>query len=854
MVLVVAFTVAYALALSLAPAIRLHSEVIRIKADYFLPLAGWLVGVLIMKRAISRKLPNRDLWILPIVSILSGLGLLTIWRLSPSLGLKQTLWFMVGSLIFILAAGTRDLILTLKRYKYVWLLLGLLLIGLTFIVGVNPGDSGPKLWLNVFGLYLQPSEPLKLLMIIYLAAFFSDQIRPNVPLFDSILPTIIITGLAGLLLVGQRDIGTASLFIVIYVLMLTVTTRRRRFLWIFPLVVILAGLIGYFTLPIVRTRLDIWLHPWLDASNASYQLVQAQIAVAVGGLFGTGPGLGSPQVVPVAVSDFIFTAIAEELGLFGTVAVMLLLLLLTMRGILIAQSTKTSFGRYLAFGISAYFATQSFIIIGGNLGLVPLTGITLPFLSYGGSSLVTNLVCVLILLKISTEQSPKIPPDSVRRPYQWMAAAFMVLFFGLVIVNSVYAFLNQQQLVERPENPRWAVHDRFSPRGNILSQKGTELALTTSEMGSFQREVRYPALSNTLGYANPLYGQTGLESSLYPYLRGIYSKSFQTVFWNQLLYNQPPVGSDIRLNINIPMQTRADALLEGQKGAIVLLNAKTGEIYTIATHPYFDANTLNEDWQSLMADKDAPLLNRATQASYPIGTLANTLYLSAYWNNPATETETAPSAKPLDPACLKAMQALKGDLDTLQYGCEATATQLAGQISVDLLHSTLAAYGLFDPPEVALEVAEAMSEETTKTAILQTSSDITTLRASPLQMVMVAATITAEGSKPSPRLVNSYQNEAGDWVAYKPDILPVQVLTRVAAQHIQQQFEDASPSIWYQLGHAQSQDGQPITWYLGGTTLNWHGSPLAIAVVLESDNPGLAAMIGSRLLSQSSQN
>lgn len=853
MVLVVASVVIYTLALSLAPAIQLHSEIVRIKADYFLPLAGWLIGVFMMRRTVHQRLPNRDLWILPITAMLTGLGLLTIWRLSPDLGLKQTLWFLVGSIIFVVAARARDLVLTLKRYKYVWLMLGLLLIGLTFIIGVNPGNNGPKLWLNVFGMYLQPSEPLKLLMIVYLAAFFSDQIRPNVPLFDSILPTIIITSLAGILLIGQHDIGTASLFMVIYVLMLTVTTRRRRFLWIFPLLVILAGIVGYFTVPIVRTRLNIWLNPWLDASNASYQLVQAKIAVAVGGLFGTGPGLGSPQVVPVAVSDFIFTTFAEELGLFGTVAIMLLILLLTMRGILIAQSAKNSFGRYLAFGISAYFATQSFFIIGGNLGLVPLTGITLPFLSYGGSSLVTNLVCVLILLKISTEPSPKMPPESLRRPYQRMAVGFIFLFLCLVFVNSLYAFFNQKQLVERAENPRWAVYDRFAPRGNILSQKGTELALTTGEIGNYQRVVSYPALSNTLGYTNPLYGQSGLESSLYPYLRGINSSSYQTVFWNRLLYNQPPTGSDIRLNINIPMQSRADSLLEGQKGAIVMLNAKTGEIYAISTSPYFNANTLNDDWENLMSDKDAPLLNRATQASYPIGTLANTLYLSSFWTDPLTETEPAPVANQLDPTCLKSIQVLEGELDTLQYGCESTATQLANEVSATVLHTTLTGFGLFEAPQISLDVAEVVSEETAISTIIQPTPDITTLNASPLQMAMVAATITAEGSKPLPRLVNSYQNEMGNWVAYNPEIQPVPVLSQAAAQQIQQELESNNPSIWFQLGHARSKDYQPITWYLGGTTLNWHGSPLAIAVVLESDNPNLAATIGSRLLSQSSE-
>ena len=170
---------------------------------------------------------------------------------------------------------------------------------------------GQKLWLKVFGIYIQPSEPLKLLLIIYLAAFFADQLRPNITWISSVFPTLIVVVFAGLLLIAQRDLGTASIFICLYVLMLSVTTQKRRLLWIIPLLALIAGVIGYFAFDVVKTRVDIWLNPWLDASGSAWQLAQAQIAIATGGITGTGPGLGSPQFVPIAVSDFIFTAIGE---------------------------------------------------------------------------------------------------------------------------------------------------------------------------------------------------------------------------------------------------------------------------------------------------------------------------------------------------------------------------------------------------------------------------------------------------------------------------------------------------------------------------------------------------------------
>ncbi len=358
---------------------RTHVSGFQPELRYLLPLLGRAAGITALQFGAKKLLPRHDETLLPLVGALSGWGLLSIWRLSPALGAKQLLWFLGGVLLMIGGMSIKNLIAVLKQYKYVWLALGLLLVGLTFFIGVNPSGSGPRLWLNLFGVYFQPSEPLKLLLLVYLAAFFADQIRPNISILASILPTLMMVALVGVLLVSQRDLGTASLFAVMFVFMLALTPKAALS-WLFPLIIAAAGTAVITCFDIVRAMVDIWLNPWLQPSGASYQLVQAQIAIAVGGLIGTGPGLGGPQFIPVAVSDFTFSAIAEETGLLGTSALILLILLLVMRGVVISRHTKSTFGRYLAFGIAAFFALQSFLIIGGNMGLVPLTGITLPFI------------------------------------------------------------------------------------------------------------------------------------------------------------------------------------------------------------------------------------------------------------------------------------------------------------------------------------------------------------------------------------------------------------------------------------------------------------------------------------------
>ncbi len=844
----------YAAALSLATGTRLHSETLLINAEYFVPFLVWLIGTLVVQRNIRRKLPNRDPWIFPATTGLTGLGMLTIWRLSPDLGLKQSLWFLVGCGFFLLALNTTDLIKILKTYKYVWLLLGIILIGLTFIIGVNPTGSGQRLWLEIFDFYIQPSEPLKLLLIIYLAGFFADQIRPNISWLGSVFPTLIVVGFAGLLLIAQRDLGTASLFVSLYILMLTVTTQRRRLLWVIPALAVLAGTIGYFAFDVVRTRVDIWLNPWLDTSGNAWQLAQAQIAIGSGGLTGTGPGLGSPQFVPIAVSDFIFTAIGEELGLLGTSAVLLLLLLLVVRGIKIAIASKTTFGRYLAFGISAYFALQSTFIIGGNLGLLPLTGVTLPFLSYGGSSLVTNIIAVLLLLRISTETSAQDLPHKLSTPYYWVAGIFVIIFLLISAWNGYLAFPNQQELIARAENPRWAVYDRYSPRGEIYALSGEKLVEVRGEPGSYELWVNQPRLSNTLGYAHPLYGQSGLQSSQYALVRGYAGVTYEERWQHELLYNQPPPGLDIKLNINLALQKRADELLGNHKGAVVLVNAQTGEIYAMASHPSFNANTIAENWDRLMQRTDAPLLNRATQGSYPLGTLANTLaYGSLVESKHAFDLGTAEDFYRLDPFCYRAMQNAGSSLNAFQFGCSSVSELILNSTNPANLQADLEAFGLFSAPELAIETAQPSPA----LSIDQLDADplsVMSINVSPVQMAMVAASITNNGMRPAPNLVNSYFTPEGNWQALGPNKAAVVVLSESLAEEIQGELHAKTQSIWYQTGHALINQEEPLTWFIGGTTPEWSATPLAIAIAIEENAPELAMKIGNTLLSLSVSN
>jgi cell division protein FtsW (lipid II flippase) len=424
------FLFLHSLILMLSPAVRERSWDVDYRLSHWVAYFSWLTLAGLAHLAVIRFLPDADPYIFPAAALLSGWGLLTIWRLDESFGIRQLTSFSISIAIFsVIAMRVPHNLAFLRRYKYVLLSGGLLLTSLTLIAGTNPLGVGPRLWLGCCGVYFQPSEPLKLLLVIYLAAYLADRHPLRLTAIPLLLPTTLLTGLALTLLFVQRDLGTASIFIFIFTIFLFLVTGRRRVLLVAVVLLILSLLIGYFFIEIIRVRVDTWLNPWADPSGRSYQIVQSLLAIANGGIAGRGPGLGNPLLVPVAFSDFIFAAIAEETGLVGTIGLFGILWLILARGMIIALHAPDRFRRFLASGIVTYLGVQSLLIIAGNLRLSPLTGVTLPFISHGGSSLLTSFVAAVLLLIIShpKDQEPVVLNDP--QPYSILSG---LLGLGLV--------------------------------------------------------------------------------------------------------------------------------------------------------------------------------------------------------------------------------------------------------------------------------------------------------------------------------------------------------------------------------------------------------------------------------------
>jgi cell division protein FtsW (lipid II flippase) len=360
--------------------------------------------------------PYADPYLLPITALLSTLGILFLYRLNEDLAFQQAMWLVVGLAAFLLVlALVRDL-KVLRDYRLLIGIAGLLLLFLTAAFGRE--INGARLWVAFGPIRFQPAEFGKIMLMVFFAAYLVDMrealtvstrrvLGVPLPPFRYLAPLLTIWVLSMMLMIFMKDLGTSLLFFGALLALLYVATGRLFYVVAGLLLFIAGAALLYAIFPHVQARIDVWLDPWKDPTGKGYQIVQSLFALASGGLFGRGLGQGylvlqsGDTIIPALETDFIFSAIGEELGLVGAIGVILLYLIFTYRGFRIAVRARDDFPRLLATGLTSIFALQAFLIIGGVIKLIPLTGITLPFVSYGGSSIVSNFVLVALLLRTS---------------------------------------------------------------------------------------------------------------------------------------------------------------------------------------------------------------------------------------------------------------------------------------------------------------------------------------------------------------------------------------------------------------------------------------------------------------------
>lgn len=361
-------------------------------------LAGGLfaVYVLVQYNLLAAIFRHLDRYVLLTTDFLMIISLIVLYRMDPETGQKQMIWILVGTVLMVIALVVIRRAGNFGRWNLFFMVLAVGMLGITLVLAQT--TLGARNWLRIGPFSFQPSEFAKILFLLVTAYYLSTREHKR-----DLWPYFLFTILCVLLLVAARDLGAALLFAGTFLIVFYVGTGS---LWItLGAVGAFAGgaVASYYIFGHVRTRVQIWRDPWATYNDNGYQIVQGLLAIASGGLLGSGLGNGMPQSIPVAETDYIFAALCEEFGIIVGLAVIGFYLLFIVRGVLIAMGARTKFAKLLVFGATCMLALQSFIIIGGVIKLIPLTGITMPFVSYGGSSMLSSMMLLGIIEGVAVQ-------------------------------------------------------------------------------------------------------------------------------------------------------------------------------------------------------------------------------------------------------------------------------------------------------------------------------------------------------------------------------------------------------------------------------------------------------------------
>jgi len=858
--------------------------------------AVWLVVSALAHVALCHLRPHRDPLLLPVYVLLAGWGLLLQDRLAPNFLGRQTLWYVLATVALLVVAAAPRSLKPLMRYRYVLLLGGLVLVAITLIFGVNPSGSGAALWLPipapVLGvIYFQPSELLKLLLVIFLASYFTEQeplyrysrhtarrddagappnvVRRLLRQLPFLGPLALMWGFCLLLLVWQRDLGAAALFFIVFVALLYLATGERVYVASGAALLLAAAVLAFFAFDtVVAPRVLTWLNPWPNASDRAYQVVQSLYAQAAGGVFGRGAGQGFPDYIPVVHSDFALAAIAEEWGLLGSLTVVAAYAVIALRGLraalLALQGLRPRyFHAYLAAGLVVLFSVQAVLIIGGVIKLLPLTGITLPFISYGGSSLLVSSIMIGLLIHLSAAGDPALPTRAfdprLARRLDRLGLALLAAFAVVALTLAYWSAARSDVLSARPDNPRLVEAERRVRRGQIVDQHGAVLAESIGATSALARV--YPLAGGpAVGYYSVRFGAAGIERAYDAALRG-HSGDLWSETWQAMTY-AAPAGRDVRLTLDAELQAAATEQMAGYAGGLVLLEVTTvggapeAAIRALVSRPTYDANALAEQFEALAADARGPLFDRASQGLYQPGLIVQPFLTAAAVETGVIDLDDV-VADPFAPVTIdgRVQRCVVRDdeqnpaarhtwADMARLRCPAPLQALGEELGAAAIGDVFTRFGLTTPPALPIPTTgqDALIEQPGLAAMGQAGLTVT-----PLQAALAAAALAGDGRLPAPRLVEAVTDASGAWVEQPSAIATSAAVDAATAAASRATWPRAGDIAEFAVSPLSGPAGHHNTWYLAFTPA---GAPrFVMALVLEDANDiGAAEAIGRAVL------
>ena len=684
------------------------------------------VAFILAHLAVRKLAPNADPALLPISFALSGIGLAFVTRLAPDLAARQVIWLFVSIAVMVAVLFLVRNADKASNYKYTLMIAGVILLLSPLLPVVGTEIYGSRIWLSLGGISFQPGEIAKIFIVLFLAGYlasnremlsiFTAKIGPvRLPDISTLIPLLVMWGIAMVIAIFEKDLGSALVLFFVFIIMLYIASGKKFYLVISFIMAAIAAIILYTFFSHVQVRVATWLDPFADAQDTGYQLVQAIFSMADGGLFGLGIGNGMADQIPIVESDFIFASISEEMGLFGGAGVLLLYLCFAIRGFVTAARAKSDVSCFTAAGLTAIVVLQAFIIVGGVTRLIPLTGLALPFVAQGGSSLLSNFIIVGLLLRCSDESTgvdQEMETTTSMHSNSTLGRVALgkrltgtiwvfALMIALLIANLTYIMVvNAENYQNMSSNNHTLARQENAKRGSISTYDGVILAESVQqEDGTFARV--YPAgtlASHVVGYASTTYGTAGIEAACNDILKG--QRSFAT--WSDVIASmtgQTVNGNDVTLTINSKIQQEAQDVLEGETGAVIVMDPETGAVLAMASSPTYDA----ADFESLLdaaskGSTDSSMYNRATSALYAPGSTFKIVSLAA-----ALENDVATESTQFDsPGTMEIGNAEVTNFNKASYG--TITLQRATEVSSNTVYGQL---GVLMGPEVLVKTAEA---------------------------------------------------------------------------------------------------------------------------------------------------
>ncbi len=583
----------------------------------FLPLFQVIVvfAFLVLMRAIY---PRADRLIQNHIALLLSISFVILTRISLTRSIRQFTIVAISLVAALIIPVFMKYTRLLKSFEYIFAAAGILILGVVLIRGSI--TNGSKLSFSIMGLSFQPSEFVKIIYVLFLAAILSKAER-----FVYVVLSAVLAAVHVLFLAASKDLGSALIYFITYIVLLFVATRKMRYL--------IAGLAGgsaaayvsYLMFYHVRVRVSAWLDPWNDINATWYQIAQSLFGIGTGGWFGMGIDAGTPGTIPYVEQDFIFSAVCEEMGVLFGICLIAVCVNLFLEIVHIAHSCRDPFMRYASYGLGIIYIVQLFLTVGGNSKFIPLTGVTLPLISYGGSSVLATLIMFSVIQgfyinnDLCCETAPGEANAGAHIPRFHMnivAGVFAGLFAAISGYLVHYVYYDSPQVINNSYNAkRQDIVAAKTVRGDILSADGQVLATTVTDTD----ERRYPfgeVFAHAVGYAS--HGRMGVEQSANMFL-----VSSNISLGNKLqndLADEKHMGNTVVTTFDTKLQQIAYNALGLYSGAVIVTEPSSGRILAMVSKPDFDPNAISVIWDDILADTTSSvLLNRVTQGLYPPG-------------------------------------------------------------------------------------------------------------------------------------------------------------------------------------------------------------------------------------------